>query len=24
VGCTGYTECGCETWETCPGATICA
>jgi hypothetical protein len=21
---TGYTECGCETWETCPGATICA
>jgi hypothetical protein len=24
VGCTDYTACGCETWETCPGATICA
>ncbi len=21
---TDYTACGCETWETCPGATICA
>lgn len=21
---TGYTVCGCETWETCPGAGICA
>jgi hypothetical protein len=21
---TGYTECGCATWETCPNATICA
>jgi hypothetical protein len=24
VGCTGLTECGCETWETCPNATVCA
>jgi hypothetical protein len=24
VGCTGYTECNCETWETCPNATVCA
>lgn len=21
---TGYSECGCQTWETCPDATICA
>jgi hypothetical protein len=21
---TDYTACGCETWETCPNATICA
>lgn len=21
---TGYTECGCQTWETCPNATVCA
>jgi hypothetical protein len=21
---TDYTACGCETWETCPGATVCA
>lgn len=21
---TDYTGCGCETWETCPNATICA
>ena len=21
---TDYTACGCATWETCPGATICA
>ena len=21
---TGYTECDCQTWETCPNATICA
>jgi hypothetical protein len=21
---TDYTACGCETWETCPGANICA
>lgn len=24
VGCTDPTGCGCETWETCPGATVCA
>ena len=21
---TAQTECGCETWETCPNATVCA
>lgn len=21
---TDYTACGCETWETCPNATVCA
>lgn len=21
---TGLTECGCQTWETCPNATVCA
>ncbi|HEX6041772.1 hypothetical protein [Longimicrobium sp.] len=21
---TGYTYCDCQTWETCPGASICA
>jgi hypothetical protein len=24
AACTGYTDCGCETWETCPNATVCA
>lgn len=24
AACTGYTDCGCQTWETCPNATVCA